>query len=125
MKKTAFLTLLTISFLFAGCFSQPKPFTEDDNHTRVEFSLDTPFQIQLKGMHSSENSWRVISDNDAVVLKNTNVTTQENEDIYTFDFFVKSAGEEKITIAYGNANEQSDLFEMIIICGTMGRILSQ
>jgi len=125
MKKTAFLVLLTISFLFAGCFEQAKPFTENDNHTRVEFSLDTPFQIQLKGIHSSENTWKVISDNDAVVLKNTTVTTQGNEDIYTFDFLVKSAGEEKIIIAYGNADEQSDLFEMTVVCGTMGRILSQ
>ncbi len=123
MRKTIFLISVVLSFIFFGCAG---PLTEKDNNKTVEYALDAPFQVQLKGEHSSQYSWKLISDNKpSVEFKNTEVTITDNEDIYTFNFLVKSMGEEKIILTYGNDDEQIKLYEVNVICGTMGRILSE
>ena len=123
MKIIALSISVMLSLLFFGCSG---PLTEKDNKKIVEYALDTPFQVQLKAEHSSKYSWKVISDNKpSVTFENKNLTTTGDEDVYTFNFLVKSMGEEKIIIAYGDAEEQLKLFEVTVICGTMGRILAE
>jgi predicted secreted protein len=123
MKKIIFLILIVLTLSFAGCSG---PLTEKDNNKTVEYALDTPFQVQLKGEHSSQYSWKLSSDNKpSVVFKSKEMKTTDNEDIYTFNFLVKSMGEEKIIFVYGDLDEQIKLYEINVVCGTMGRILSE
>ncbi len=60
-----------------------------------------------------------------MVLKNTDISAQGDNDVYTFNFMVKDQGEEEIVIVYGEDDEVVKTFKLKVICGTMGRILSE
>lgn len=117
------ILVVLISSVFVACSSGP--LTEKDNNTTVEYALDTPFQIRLKGSASDGDSWKLVSDNKpSIVLNSTNTSEEANEAFQTFDFTVKGIGEETIRLVYPNEQEPQRQFEIKVICGTMGRILS-
>lgn len=124
MKNKTILLSLILTILFLGCSSGP--LTEKDNNTSVEYALDTPFQIQLTSDHSSQNKWKLISNNmSSIIFEKVNMTTKGDKDVYTFNFLVKNMGNENIEIVYENDEELIKTFKLDVICGTMGRILSE
>lgn len=117
------ILVVLLSSLFVACSSGP--LTEKDNKTTVEYALDTPFQIRLKDGGSDGGSWKLVSDNEpSIVLNNSTDSAKANGAFQTFDFTVKGIGEETIRLVYPNEQDPQKQFEIKVICGTMGRILS-
>ncbi|NPA36229.1 MAG: hypothetical protein GXO47_05215 [Chlorobi bacterium] len=127
-ELTVLIFLLVTAFIFLKCSTDfaSGTLTEKDNNKTIELEMDSPFTVQLTGEHGSGNVWEVISDNTpVVVLEKTDTLQKKDKDIYTFTFKAKDEGEQFIEIVYGNDSEILKTFKLKIICGTMGRILSE
>jgi predicted secreted protein len=100
--------------------------TEKDNGKTIELEMDSPFTIRLTGEHDSGLSWKLVSDNKPVIaFEKSETTIDGNKDIYIFTFKTENEGEQIIEIVYGNNSGIMKTFKLKVICGTMGRILSE
>ena len=113
----------SIYLLTIGCTGA---FTENDNGTTIELSEDDNFQIKLSGETDSQYTWQLVSHNISVTLngpvtKNLMGTKEE----YTFNFRTHGDGEDTVRLEYTNGLEIKRTFELKVIVGTFGRILSE
>ncbi|MDW5290790.1 hypothetical protein [Formosa sp. PL04] len=120
LKHIAFLCLLiTVSSCSSG------PLTISDNNTKVEYQLDSPFQIQLEGDAEGKNKWVLGSEIEPVITLTDKSTSVKNDKmIYTFNFKVNTDGEKDVVLVYQNEDEP-EVFQIKVIAGTMGRILEE
>jgi len=121
-----FLSGVGLSFQSCSTGAASGELTEKDNNKTIELEMDSPFTIRLTGEHGSGYRWKLVSDNKpAVILKNTDVSIQGNDDVYIFNFMVKNQGEEEVVIVFASDDVVVKTFKLKVICGTMGRILSE
>jgi predicted secreted protein len=130
MKKSTIVLifLLGVVFIFQGCSTGAASgtLTEKDNNKTIELEMDSPFTVKLTAEHGSGYKWKLVSDNKpSVVLEKEDVITEGGKDIYTFNFKVKDQGDEVVVIVYGSEEGVQKTFKLKVICGTMGRILSE
>lgn len=132
MKYLKSISILCFLISLSSCSSGP--LTEQDNNTTVEYQLDSPFQIQLEGDASGINKWVLVSKIEPTISL-TNQSAQFNKDkdkkVYTFNFKVNTDGETNVVLVYVNDAKQLENdavplkeFQVKVIAGTMGRILS-
>lgn len=122
--KIVLQTILFTVFLMANSCSSGS-LTIKNNNSTLEYQLGSTFQIELEGDAKGENKWVLDSKIEPVVsLTNQSTQIKEGKTIYTFDFKVNTDGEKHVVLVYENENEQLDIFQVKIIAGSMGRILS-
>ena len=125
---TVLISLLLTAFIFQGCSTGAASgtLTEKNNNKTIELEMDSPFTVKLTAEHGPGYKWKLVSDNkQSVVLEKEDVITEDGKDIYTFNFKVKDQGDEVVVIVYGNEDGVQKTFKLKVICGTMGRILSE
>lgn len=122
MKYLKQLASLCLLIIVSSCSSGP--LTMSDNNTKVEYQLDSPFQIQLEGDAEGKNKWILESEIEPVItLTNKSSSVKNDKMIYTFNFKVNTDGEKDVVLVYQNEDEQPKVFQVKVIAGTMGRIL--
>jgi predicted secreted protein len=131
-KIPAICVIAVMAILFFGC--NPKPLTEDDNGTTIEYAIGSEFQVQLKGNPVAGFRWKTVGLDRSVleqlgdpVIK-TYGSDGSRDATFTFTFKTIAAGHTLLRLIYYNKNnedpEPEDVFEIDVISGTMGRITS-
>jgi predicted secreted protein len=126
------LMIAFIAFLLTGC--EVSPLTEKDNGSTVEYSIDSQFEVQLKGNPQAGFRWKTVGLDKSVLEEiGEPVIKTYSEDgrrdaTYTFTFKTRSAGHTLLRLIYYNKNNEDpkpeDVFEIHVISGMMGRIES-
>jgi len=131
MKNILKLSIIVVVTLVA--FSCAGPFTNKDNGTTVNLTIDDPFEIQLAANGSTGYSWKILPYDSAVIKQIGEPEYKSNSDaigsagIITFKFQTVADGQTDLKLVYQKKWEEdaapAKTFEMKIVVGTMGRIL--
>lgn len=127
------LVLIAIVISISSCAG---PFTDKDNGTTVNLSIDDPFEIELKGNASTGFTWKIMP-YDSTVIKQVGEPEFKSEDggrigsggLITFKFQTIADGQTDLMLVYKRNWEEQQLhaktFKIKIVVGTMGRILEE
>lgn len=108
--------------MFTACAG---PFTYEDNGSRIEMGLNDTFEVVLSGEANTGYSWRLIKPTSFIKLESPpTLKTNGNSVEYTFNFETLVQGEETIFLVYSNDKEIKKRFEISVVIGTLGSILS-
>jgi len=119
-----YLKLILVTCIIISLFSCSGPLTESNNHTTVEYQLDSPFQIQLEGDAEGKNKWLLDSKIEPIItLTDQNTIFKDGKKLYNFNFKVNTDGEKDVVLIYQNDGIKLKVFQVKVIAGTMGRIL--
>ncbi len=135
MKKIKLFLFLSIFLAINISCVEQKPLTILDSGKTINFSMDDPFQVQLRSNASTGYEW-VILPFDTTIVK-----LQGEPDFIADDNRIGSGG--NLTYSFSTVGEGSTTIEMVykrkwekpmaedktftlnVVCGTMGRILSE
>lgn len=117
------LKYLLIFIILSSCAG---PYTNKDNGSRIELSEDDTFEVVLDGDANSNYSWQLGESPSFVALQLPVVTKTINSKVESiFHFKAISQGEEKILLIYSDGEERKKSFELTVVVGTLGPILSE
>ena len=120
MWKIRNISLLAVLIL-VSCAG---PYTEKDNGSSVELSVNDTFEVILNGDLNSEYFWQLEKPNSFVKLESApSLETKDNQIEYTFRFKATAQGKEKIVLVYTNDGKIEKTYELLIVIGTLGPIL--
>jgi len=127
------LILVTLVIFMSSCAG---PFTDEDNGTTVNLSIDDPFEIELEGNASTGYSWQIMPYDSTVIKQVGEPEFKSNAEgrvgsggIITFKFQTIGDGQTELLLVYRRKWEEhkppTKMFKMKIVVGTMGRILEE
>lgn len=122
MIRIKHIAVFGIFFMLCSCSG---PYTFKDNGSIIELSEDDTFEVILDGEAKSPFFWRLDKTPSFVTVK-TPVLKEIKDNMieYSFSFTALAQGQEKILLVYSNGEEIKRIFELHVIIGTLGPILS-
>ena len=128
--KKIFLSLVVMSLI-----SCAGPYTMKDSGKTVNLGIFDPFQVELHGNSSTGYKWEITAYDSTVIEQIGNVSYKADDDkigsggLYTWSFKTIGAGESNLLFVYKRPWEENSTddktYNLRVVCGTMGRILSE
>lgn len=133
--KTNFFRLFSLFLVLIGITSCMNPIVIKDSGMTYNLSEDDPFSIELPGNPTTGYVWTLLPYDQTVVTQLGDPDYQVNDDkigsggLYTYKFQTVGDGQTKLVFEYcrkgDSVADPSRTFGVMIVCGTMGRILEE
>lgn len=122
MIRIKHIAIFSLFFMLCSCAG---PYTYKDNGSIIELSEDDTFEVILDGEANSPYFWRLDKTPSFVTVQTPVLKEIKGNMIeYSFSFKTVAQGQEKILLVYSNGEEIKRTFELHVIIGTLGPILS-